>query len=114
MRGGHSGCDIHTGRANAIKVLARFLAEFSQNQPHFVFALSDIRGGSVRNAIPREAFATLAFDGDVTTLKSAVENFNVLLKTELSLIEPNFLTYSIRRLMLKISLTRTNARKTPC
>ena len=90
LRGGHSGCDIHTGRANAIKVLARFLAEFSQNQPHFVFALSDIRGGSVRNAIPREAFATLAFDGDVTTLKSAVENFNVLLKTELALIEPNF------------------------
>lgn len=90
LRGGHSGCDIHTGRANAIKVLARFLAEFLQNQPHFVFALSDIRGGSVRNAIPREAFATLAFDGDTTTLKSAVENFNVLLKTELALIEPNF------------------------
>ena len=90
LRGGHSGCDIHTGRANAIKVMARFLAEFLQNQPHFVFALSDIRGGSVRNAIPREAFATLAFDGDVTTLKSAVENFNVLLKTELALIEPNF------------------------
>ena len=44
----------------------------------------------MRNAIPREAFATLAFDGDVTTLKSAVENFNVLLKTELALIEPNF------------------------
>ena len=43
----------------------------------------------MRNAIPREAFATLAFDGDVTTLKSAVENFNVLLKTELALIEPN-------------------------
>ena len=90
LRGGHSGCDIHTGRANAIKVLARFLAEFSQNQPHFVFALSDIRGGSVRNAIPREAFATLAFDGDVATLKSVVENFNGLLKNELALIEPNF------------------------
>ena len=90
LRGGHSGCDIHTGRANAIKVLARFLAEFSQNQPHFVFASSDIRGGSVRNAIPREAFATLAFDGDVATLKSAVENFNDLLKNELALIEPNF------------------------
>jgi len=90
LRGGHSGCDIHTGRANAIKVMARFLAEFSQNQPHFVFALSDIRGGSVRNAIPREAFATLAFDGDVASLKSAVENFNDLLKNELALIEPNF------------------------
>ena len=35
LRGGHSGCDIHTTRANAIKVLARLLAKLSQNQPHF-------------------------------------------------------------------------------
>ncbi|ACX82131.1 Cytosol non-specific dipeptidase [Aggregatibacter actinomycetemcomitans] len=89
LRGGHSGCDIHTGRANAIKLLARFLAKLAQNQPHFDFALSDIRGGSIRNAIPREAFATLNFNGDVDRLKSAVENFGVLLKTELALIEPN-------------------------
>lgn len=63
LRGGHSGVDIHTGRANAIKVLARVLAKLSQNQPHF--ALSEIRGGSIRNAIPREAAAVLAFNGDV-------------------------------------------------
>lgn len=89
LRGGHSGCDIHTGRANAIKLLARFLAKFAQNQPHFDFALSDIRGGSIRNAIPREAFATLNFNDDIAELKSAVENFGVLLKSELTLIEPN-------------------------
>ena len=57
LRGGHSGCDIHTTRANAIKVLARLLAKLSQNQPHF--ALAEIRGGSIRNAIPREAAATM-------------------------------------------------------
>ena len=34
LRGGHSGCDIHTTRANAIKVLARLLAKLSQNQPY--------------------------------------------------------------------------------
>ena len=95
LRGGHSGGDIHTGRANAIKVLARFLAEFSQNQPHFAFALSEFRGGSIRNAIPREAFATLAFNGDINVLKSAVEKFDVLLKTELALAEPN-LTFSLQ------------------
>lgn len=89
LRGGHSGVDIHTGRANAIKVLARFLATLSQNQPHFEFALSDIRGGSIRNAIPREALATLNFNGDAAQLKSAVENFSVLLKAELALVEPN-------------------------
>ena len=95
LRGGHSGCDIHTGRANAIKVLARFLAKLTQNQPHFDFLLSDIRGGSIRNAIPREAFATLNFNGDVTQLKSAVENFGILLKTELALVEPN-LTFDLQ------------------
>ncbi|PJG85368.1 aminoacyl-histidine dipeptidase [Conservatibacter flavescens] len=89
LRGGHSGGDIHTGRANAIKVLARFLAEFSQKQPHFAFGLSDIRGGSVRNAIPREAFATLHFNGDVAQLKSAVEKFEILLQQELALAEPS-------------------------
>ncbi|WP_109079190.1 aminoacyl-histidine dipeptidase [Aggregatibacter kilianii] len=89
LRGGHSGVDIHTGRANAIKVLARFLAKLSQNQPHFEFALNDIRGGSIRNAIPREAFATLNFNGEAAQLKSAVENFSVLLKAELALVEPN-------------------------
>ena len=66
-----------------------------QNQPHFDFLLSDIRGGSIRNAIPREAFATLNFNGDVAQLKSAVENFAVLLKAELALIEPN-LTFDLQ------------------
>ena len=89
LRGGHSGCDIHTGRANAIKVLLRLLAKLRQKQPHFAFQLSEIRGGSIRNAIPREAFATLVFNGSPQTLKSAVENFKVLLHSELALAEPN-------------------------
>ena len=96
LRGGHSGVDIHTGRANAIKVLVRFLAELRQNQPHFDFTLANIRGGSIRNAIPRESFATLAFNGDVAVLESAVQNFADLIKTELALIEPN-LTFTIEK-----------------
>jgi len=87
LRGGHSGCDIHTTRANAIKVLARLLAKLTQNQPHF--ALAEIRGGSIRNAIPREAAATICFNHDVESLKSAVKNFEVLLKEELAIAEPN-------------------------
>ena len=35
LRGGHSGCDIHTGRANAIKVMARVLAKLFTK--HFSF-----------------------------------------------------------------------------
>ncbi|MDW3081745.1 beta-Ala-His dipeptidase, partial [Vibrio sp. 1403] len=57
LKGGHSGCDIHTGRGNANKLLGRFLAGHAQELD---LRLVEFRGGSLRNAIPREAFVTVA------------------------------------------------------
>jgi dipeptidase D len=56
LRGGHSGGDIHQNRGNAIKLLVQTLtgAEVGGLQ------LAEITGGSKRNAIPREASATVA------------------------------------------------------
>ena len=51
-KGGHSGCDIHLQRANAIKLLFRFLKDAVAN---FEARLACVEGGSLRNAIPREA-----------------------------------------------------------
>lgn len=51
--GGHSGGDIHLGHANANKVLNRFL--LSQKD----IVIASITGGNLRNAIPREAEATI-------------------------------------------------------
>lgn len=59
LKGGHSGIEIHLGRANAIKLLARTLARIYQEQP---FTLARIEGGSKRNAIPREAEAVVHVD----------------------------------------------------
>ena len=87
LRGGHSGCDIHTGRANAIKVMARVLAKLAQNTSSF--QLAEIRGGSIRNAIPREAVAILVFNGEPHAFESEVEKLNILLKEELFIAEPN-------------------------
>lgn len=87
LRGGHSGCDIHTGRANAIKVMARVLAKLPQNTSPF--QLAEIRGGSIRNAIPREAVAILVFNGEPHAFESEVEKLNILLKEELFIAEPN-------------------------
>ena len=87
LRGGHSGCDIHTGRANAIKVMARVLAKLVQNT--YPFQLAEIRGGSIRNAIPREAVAILVFNGEPHAFESEVEKLNILLKEELFIAEPN-------------------------
>ena len=57
FRGGHSGIDINKGRANAIKLLARILWQVSSaNVP---FRLVSIEGGNLRNAIPREAWASV-------------------------------------------------------
>lgn len=60
LKGGHSGVDIHLGRANANQLIFRFLKEALLT--HHI-RLSSISGGSLRNAIPREAFATIIVDG---------------------------------------------------
>ena len=53
-QGGHSGGDIHLGRANANQLMARFL--FTVSSTHEV-QLSEMDGGNLRNAIPRAAHA---------------------------------------------------------
>jgi len=53
LRGGHSGIDIHLGRGNAIKLLAEALRDLSA---HTDLRLIEMKGGTARNAIPREAF----------------------------------------------------------
>lgn len=56
LRGGHSGIDINLGRANAIKLMNRLLFSALKS---FDINISEFCGGSARNAIPREAFATI-------------------------------------------------------
>lgn len=49
--GGHSGDDINKKRANAIKILARFLY---QTQERYGLRLASFNGGKLHNAIPRD------------------------------------------------------------
>lgn len=58
LKGGHSGCDINLQRGNAIKILADVL----HNLDDISFHLSSFEGGSLRNAIPREARAVITCD----------------------------------------------------
>jgi|CXWL01.1.fsa_nt_gi dipeptidase D len=55
LKGGHSGCDIHLNRGSAIALLVQTLQGVEEPK----FQLSAISGGSKRNAIPREAGATV-------------------------------------------------------
>lgn len=54
LNGGHSGMDIHKGLGNANKIMNRLLFDGFEN---FGLQVSEINGGSLRNAIPRESVA---------------------------------------------------------
>ena len=60
-KGGHSGCDIHLQRANAIKLLFRVLKDAVAN---YEARLACVDGGSLRNAIPREAAAVVTIPAE--------------------------------------------------
>jgi dipeptidase D len=64
LHGGHSGVDIHLGRANANKLMFRF---FQQAEHDFGMRIASYSGGDLRNAIPRESFATVV----IPTIKKA-------------------------------------------
>jgi dipeptidase D len=61
LRGGHSGTEIHTGRANANKLMARFM---NQVIAYDEATLVSWHGGNMRNAIPREAEVVITIPAD--------------------------------------------------
>ncbi|CAH0526707.1 aminoacyl-histidine dipeptidase [Vibrio hippocampi] len=92
LKGGHSGCDIHTGRGNANKLLARFLAGHAQELDA---RLIEFRGGSLRNAIPREAFVTLAIpESNLAKLNQLYKHFTRLLSSELGAVETDIVSFN--------------------
>jgi len=85
LRGGHSGMDIHKGFGNANKIMNRIL-EATQNYMN----IADIQGGSLRNAIPRESFATvICRSSDIDNFMLEAEEISTQIKQEFSNIEPN-------------------------
>ena len=54
LKGGHSGCDIHLGRGNAIYILSKVLERITGEHN---IRLTEVSGGSAPNAIPLRAYA---------------------------------------------------------
>jgi dipeptidase D len=87
LKGGHSGMDIHKGLGNANKIMNRLLFDGFDN---FGLQISEIKGGSLRNAIPRESVAKViiaevydeAFVFDMQQIVNEI-------KTEFKTTEPN-------------------------
>lgn len=85
LKGGHSGVDIHLQRANANKLMFRLLKEAVSN---FEARLASVEGGSLRNAIPREAFAVVTVPEEgVEALMTLVATFEKLFQDEYSGVE---------------------------
>ena len=75
LKGGHSGIDIHLGRGNANRILFRLLRKCERE---YGLRLASVDGGGLRNAIPREATATVVVPDAVSdvfrTLAAGLES----------------------------------------
>jgi len=88
LRGGHSGSDIDKGYGNANKILARFLNSISRKKYDMI--LSEIGGGNLHNAIPREAFALLGVKEKYKEdIRVKLNTFLADVQNELKHTEPN-------------------------
>lgn len=86
LTGGHSGDDINKNRANANKLLARFLLRIAAK---YEFYLCDINGGSLHNAIPRDASAVFAVQAaDKEAVRVDFNLFAAEVQDEFSATEP--------------------------
>ena len=87
LNGGHSGVDIHLGRANANILMFRFLKFLSEG---YGARLCSVNGGNARNAIPREAVAFVAaYPEDTEAIISEAGQYASLYRSEYAGIDDN-------------------------
>jgi len=86
LKGGHSGMDIPLGRGNSNKLMFRFFYAAEK----LGLRIADIDGGSLRNAIPREAFAVVTIPAEKENeFNSLIKSYEEMYKNELSTTEPD-------------------------
>lgn len=87
LLGGHSGSDINLGRANANKLIARFIWECSQS---WDITVCSFEGGNLRNAIPREAYAVFGIHSDhKEALMHHLNKYAAEIRNEYDGVEPS-------------------------
>ncbi|MBB6054164.1 aminoacyl-histidine dipeptidase [Tolumonas osonensis] len=86
LRGGHSGVNIHQDRGNANKLLSRLLLDLQPEKIH----LASIAGGTLRNAIPREAEALILVEPErAETVLRLITERTAVLQAELKEVDSN-------------------------
>ncbi len=101
LQGGHSGMDIHKGFGNANKLMNRILYAIQDT-----ILISEINGGSLRNAIPRESNAIVISENE----DAMGEKFNSIsqeIKTEYATLEKDLVILLEEIDIPKSTLTET-------
>lgn len=87
LKGGHSGMEINTGRANANKIMFRHLRWVADCG----IRLISLEGGNMRNAIPRDASCLIAVPkAHKDCIVAEFEKVAGWVKKELGNVEPDF------------------------
>ena len=87
LKGGHSGGEIHCGLGNANKLLTRYLYALEKNVD---WKLSEIAGGNLHNAIPREAHALIGVrPEDKAKAIELLKSLEEAVRNELKAVDPN-------------------------
>ncbi len=85
LKGGHSGINIHLDRGNANKLMMCLLKALKPTG----FQLAALNGGTLRNAIAKEAFAHIAIPlCNVTQAHQIIDSYTQTLLNEWSDVEP--------------------------
>jgi dipeptidase D len=88
LLGGHSGINIHNGRANALQTLARLLSFASHSVSAASMQLLSFKGGNAANAIPHEATAQVYVStAAVSAFRAAIDAHWAALKEEFKITE---------------------------
>lgn len=87
LKGGHSGIDIPLYRGNANKILFRL---FKKTAKEYGISIAEVEGGSLRNAIPREAHALITISkGNEEAFLKYMKDYEAIVQNEYSSVDPD-------------------------
>ncbi|HKL66612.1 MAG TPA: aminoacyl-histidine dipeptidase [Bacteroidales bacterium] len=94
LQGGHSGDEIHKGFANSVKLMTRLLLTLTEK---YGIRISYFNGGNLRNAIPREAFASVTCEKKYAdSIPGEVDSFLKEVKEKYSDTEPGIIIKALK------------------
>ncbi len=97
LSGGHSGMDIHKGLGNANKLMNRLLYQLEKNVD---LGIASVKGGGLRNAIPRESVAVvICASSQVAAFEELCGMFKGKVQTEYQETDPDF-SFSMKKVDL--------------